>query len=56
MKTIFILCVGACVFCAGYYLGKNDGLYTGAIEYRDCIANGGSGWYVSGESFRCLFD
>lgn len=56
MKMAFILCLCACFACMGYYLGKNDGLYQGAIDMRVCMDNGAVDWYVSGTELNCIFD
>ena len=52
---LFLLTVAGVSFLMGQYSGYNKGLYNGAIEYRTCMDNKATGWYIEGAEFNCIF-
>lgn len=52
---LFLLIMMSLSFFVGQYSGYNKGLYNGAIEYRTCLDNKGTGWYVEDAEFNCIF-
>jgi len=54
-KFIITTLLSLCLLCLGYYAGKHDGISEGITAYQNCIWNGATGWYVEGDSLRCIF-
>jgi hypothetical protein len=52
---LFLAIMVSASFFVGQYFGYKEGLYNGAIEYRTCMDNKATGWYVEGAEFNCIF-
>ena len=52
---LYLLAIIVMSFFIGQYCGYHEGLYNGAIEYRTCVDNKATGWYVERNKFNCIF-